>query len=101
MFIIITITYPLFVSATTGHFQVEYVYWLLSKELFFYNGSVDLVLVINCVYIYIYIYIYIYGTSKKTKTPWYESAGELYRPRYPESKLIVNDATGCNPQNYI
>jgi hypothetical protein len=48
-FIIITITYPLHVSAPTGHLHVEYIYWLLHKELFFYNGSVVLVLVINCI----------------------------------------------------
>jgi hypothetical protein len=49
-FFIITITYPLHVSALTVHLQVKYTYWLLPKELFFYNGSVALVLVINCIH---------------------------------------------------
>jgi hypothetical protein len=35
MFFITTISYPLHVSASTGHLQVEYIYWLLPKELFF------------------------------------------------------------------
>jgi hypothetical protein len=30
-----------------------YIYWLLPNQLFFYNGSVFLVLVINCVSVYI------------------------------------------------
>jgi hypothetical protein len=29
----ITITYPLYVSAPTGHLQMEYIYWLIPKEL--------------------------------------------------------------------
>jgi hypothetical protein len=29
------------------------------RSYFFYNGSVVLVVVINCVYIYIYIYMYV------------------------------------------
>jgi hypothetical protein len=40
MIFIITVTYPLHVSAPTGHLQVECIYWLVPKELFFYNGSV-------------------------------------------------------------
>jgi hypothetical protein len=32
--IIIIITYSLHVSAPTGRLQVEYIYWLLPKELF-------------------------------------------------------------------
>jgi hypothetical protein len=51
MFFIITITCPLHVSAPSGHLQVEYIYCLLPKELFFYNGSVVLVWVINCIYV--------------------------------------------------
>jgi hypothetical protein len=31
----ITITYPLYFSAPTGHLQVEYIYWLIPKDLFF------------------------------------------------------------------
>jgi hypothetical protein len=46
--------------SSTGHLQVEYVYWLLPKELFFYKRSAVLVLVINCMCVYVYIYIYIY-----------------------------------------
>jgi hypothetical protein len=55
MIFIITITYPLHVSVPTDHLQVEY--WLLPKELFFYNGSVVLVLIIS----YIYILVFCFG----------------------------------------
>jgi hypothetical protein len=45
MFSIITITYPLHVSAPTGHLEVEYIYiyiyiyWLLPKEQNSYTGT--------------------------------------------------------------
>jgi hypothetical protein len=54
----ITITYPLHVSATMGHPQVEYIYWSIPKELFLLQW-------IRCfcldyqLHIRIYIYIYI------------------------------------------
>jgi hypothetical protein len=38
--LIIPITYPLHVSAPTGHLQVDYIYKLFRKELFFCNGSI-------------------------------------------------------------
>jgi hypothetical protein len=39
MIFIVTITYPLHVSAPMGHRQVEYIYWLVPKELFFNKNN--------------------------------------------------------------
>jgi hypothetical protein len=58
-FITITITYPVHVSARMGHHQVESIYCLISKELFFLQRLRCSCLGYQlCVCMYIYIYIH-------------------------------------------
>jgi hypothetical protein len=40
------------VSAPMGHLQVDFIYWLIPKELLFCNGCDICVVVTNCVYIH-------------------------------------------------
>jgi hypothetical protein len=48
----ITITYPLHVSAPTGHLQVEYIYWLIPTDsLFLFRLPI----------VYIYILVFCFG----------------------------------------
>jgi hypothetical protein len=57
MFFIITLKYPLYVSAPTGYLQVEYIYWLLPKKLFFSTTDkclrCNLIVSFWCLYIFL------------------------------------------------